>query len=99
MERICAVMVFEYHNDSKPIEIPALFDCMEDIEHIVDYVERVMDEQDPSYGGSVILTPYNPDINGEYIAVNCVVSLRYIKAMKCTCSVIKYKEPLDVSKS
>lgn len=99
MERICAVMVFEYHNDSKPIEIPALFDCMEDIEHIVDYVERVMDEQDPSHGGSVILTPYNPDINGEYIAVNCVVSLRYIKAMKCTCSVIKYEEPLDVSKS
>lgn len=99
MERIRAVMVFEYHNDSKPIEIPALFDCMEDIEHIVDYVESVMDEQDPSHGGSVILTPYNLDINGEYIAVNCVVSLRYIKAMKCTCSVIKYKEPLDVSKS
>ena len=99
MERIRAVMVFEYHNDSKPIEIPALFDCMEDIEHIVNYVESVMDEQDPSHGGSVILTPYNPDINGEYIAVHCVVSLRYIKAMKCTCSVIKYKEPLDVSKS
>lgn len=99
MERICAVMVFEYHNDSKPIEIPALFDCMEDIEAIVDYVGLVMDDPDPSRGGSVILTPYNPDINGEYIAVNCVVSLRHIKAMKYTCSVIKYKEPLDVSKS
>ena len=99
MERICAVMVFEYHNDSKPVEISALFDCMEDIESVVDYVERVMDDPDPSRGGSVILTPYNPDINGEYIAVNCIVSLRHIKAMNCTCSVIKYKEPLDVSVS
>lgn len=99
MERICAVMVFEYHNDSKPVEVSALFDCMEDIEAVVDYVERVMDDPDPSRGGSVILTPYNPDINGEYIAVNCLVSLRHIKAMKCTCSVIKYKEPLDVSVS
>lgn len=95
MERVCATFDFEYENSTKPIHVDALFETVQDYEDTFRFINEYVDEPDAFDCKCVTLTPYNEDINGDIVAVDCLVKLGGVRAVKTTCRVIKYEEPLN----
>lgn len=98
MEKICATFNFEYAEGTSPIRVDALFDSVEDYDKIILDVAYSMAHPDDSKESCISLTPYNPDINGNGLAVDCLVSLKGVRAVSTECQVIKYEEPKDARK-
>lgn len=98
MEKICATFNFEYAEGTSPISVQALFDSVEDYEDVFLDVHNYILCPSEADIRCISLTPYNPDINGKVIAVDCLVSLEGVRAVRTDCQVIKYEEPKDARK-
>nr|DAN39612.1 MAG TPA: hypothetical protein [Caudoviricetes sp.] len=98
MERVCATFDFEYENCTKPIRVDALFETVQDYEDTFRFINNYIDERDDFDCKCVTLVPYNEDINGDIVAVDCLVKLERVRAVRTTCRVIKYEEPKDARK-
>lgn len=98
MERICATFDFEYENSTKPIRVDALFETVDDYEDTFRFINEYVDEPGAFDCKCVTLVPYNEDINGDIVAVDCLVKLEGVRAVRTTCRVIKYEEPKDARK-
>lgn len=95
MERICATFDFEYENSTKPIRVDALFDTLLEYNDTFKFITDYIDDPKAYDCKCVTLIPYNEDINGDIIAVDCLVKLEGVRAVRTTCRVIKYEEPAN----
>lgn len=98
MERVCATFDFEYENCTKPIRVDALFETVQDYEDTFRFINNYIDEPGAFDCKCVTLVPYNEDINSDVVAVDCLVKLEGVRAVRTTCRVIKYEEPKDARK-
>lgn len=98
MERVCATFDFEYENSTKPIRVDALFETVQDYENTFRFITDYIDEPGAFDCKCVTLVPYNEDINSDIVAVDCLVKLEGVRAVRTACRVIKYEEPKDARK-
>lgn len=98
MERVCATFDFEYENSTKPIRVDALFETVQDYENTFRFITDYIDEPGAFDCKCVTLVPYNEDINSAIVAVDCLVKLEGVRAVRTACRVIKYEEPKDARK-
>ena len=98
MEKICATFNFEYAAGTGPIRVDALFNNLLEYDNTFSRIRNYVKSPDSAKTSCISLTPYNSDINGKVIAVDCLVNLEGVRAVRTECQVIKYEEPKDARK-
>lgn len=93
MSRIKTLFSITYSNKVQ-IEVSALFDNVEDYVETVEQIEAYINRPDLFDFSVIRLTPFNDDINGEFIATDILIKLEGILVLKAVCTEIEYKEPL-----